>query len=443
MDDGNQLSSWILIIVLLGFAVFFAVTETAFASASRIRIKNAADRGEQGAADALYILDNFDRAISTILIGTNIVHISVASIVTVLVTKTWGMGYVTVSTIVTTLVVFFVGEMLPKSIGKKYPERFSKMFAKPLRFFMVIFRPLAALLTWIGQTAAKLSGGEEEVSFTEDELYDIIDDMEEEGTLNEAQSDLIASALQFGDVTVESILTPRVDVAAVNVDTPVNEILNTVRSYSHSRFPVYEGSIDTVIGVLQIRTFLKAYMKQGDSLNIRDILDDVLFVHQSTNIDELLPEMSKHKTNLAVVTDNYGGTLGIVTVENILEELVGEIWDEDDIVEEPIIDLTDGTCIVDASETVGDLLEHMDLEEYEEDENEDFINTLMGEWAYEQFNTIPKFGDSFTYKRLEVTVASINHNRIRKLKVVRLPEEEKEEKEEKSLIEKLKGDDSE
>jgi len=130
-------------------------------------------------------------------------------------------------------------------------------------------------------------------------------------------------------------------------------------------------------------------------------------------------------------------------VENILEELVGEIWDEDDIVEEPIIDLTDGTCIVDASETVGDLLEHMDLEEYEEDENEDFINTLMGEWAYEQFNTIPKFGDSFTYKRLEVTVASINHNRIRKLKVVRLPEEEKEEKEEKSLIEKLKGDDSE
>ena len=185
---------------------------------------------------------------------------------------------------------------------------------------------------------------------------------------------------------------------------------------------MYEGSIDNIIGVLQIRRFIKAYLRQGDALELRPLLDEVFFVHQSTNIDELLPIMSKRRLNMAVVTDNYGGTLGIVTVEDILEELVGEIWDEDDVVEETVVDLPDGSIETDADESVSDVFEHLGFEDPEEDE--ELVNTRMGEWAYEQFTAIPRPGDSFRYHGLEITVTEMEHNRIRKLKVVRLPETE-------------------
>ena len=421
MDDGSRLP-WIIAILLLLCAAYFAVAETAFASASRNKIKTAADRGDLRAKTALYVLDHFDRAISTILIGTNITHIAAASIVTVAVTRHWGLSAVSLSTLVMTIVVFFAGEMLPKSIAKKYPERFSKACAPSLRFFMTVFLPLSSLLTWIGNAAAKLTRGDPEISVTEDELYDIIEDMTEEGSLDEEQGELISSALQFGDVTVESVLTPRVDLVAIDIADSPEEVLQTVKSTNHSRLPVYEDSIDNIIGVLQIRTYIKAYLKNRGSLDIRPLLDEVLFIHQSANIDELLPAMSKRRLNMAVVTDNYGGTLGIVTVEDILEELVGEIWDEDDVVEEPIVELDEGVLLVDADESVSDVMEQLDYEDPEE--NEELVNTRMGEWAYEQFSAIPRPGDSFRYYRLQVTVTAMEHNRIRKLKVACLPEDE-------------------
>lgn len=421
MDDGSRLP-WIIAIVLLFCAAYFAVSETAIASASRVKIKTLADRGNAAAKRGLFLLDNFDRAISTLLICTNIVHISTASIVTVAVTRAWGLSAVSISTIVTTIVVFFAGEMLPKSISKKYSEKFLLVCAGPMCFFMKLFGPLSALLTKIGQAAAKLTRGDPQISVTEDELYDLIEDMTEEGTLDEEQGDLISSALQFGDVTVESILTPRVDLAAIDIGDSYEEILSLIKSQNHSRLPVYEGSIDNVIGILQIRKFIKAYLRLGSNVDIRPLLDEVFFVHQSTNIDELLPVMSKRKINMAVVTDNYGGTVGIVTVEDILEELVGEIWDEDDVVEENVVQLENGTYRVDAEESVSDVFEQVGFEDPEEDE--ELVNTLMGEWAYEQFTAIPKVGDSFLYHGLSVTVSAMQHNRILKLDVAVLPEKE-------------------
>ncbi len=422
MDDGSRLP-WIIAIILLFCAMYFAVTETAMASASRVRIKAAAERGDARAKSALFLLDNFDRAITTILIGTNIVHIAVASIVTVAVTRRWGLSFVTLSTIVTTVLVFFLGEMLPKSLGKQHSEKLLLSCAGPMRALMKLFAPLSALLTAIGQGAAKLSRGDPEITVTEDELYDIIEDMTEEGSLDEEQGELISSALQFGDVTVESILTPRVDVTAIDVDDPLEEILQLVRNQNHSRLPVYEGTIDNIIGILQIRTFIKAYLRLGDRTEIRPLLDEPFFIHQSTNIDELLPIMSRGKKSMAVVTDNYGGTVGIVTIEDILEELVGEIWDEDDVVEEPIAELGGGVFRVDAEETVSDVFEHLGFEDPEEDE--ELVNTQMGEWAYEQFTAIPRMGESFSYHGLTVTVDEMEHNRILKLKVS-LPEEKEE-----------------
>lgn len=421
MDDGSRLP-WIIAALLLVCAAFFAVTETSMASASRSRIKASAERGDFRAKKTLYVLDNFDLAISTLLICTNIVHIAAASIVTLAVTKKWGVSAVSISTIITTIVVFFAGEMLPKSVAKKYSDTLALSCAPVLCFFMKLFAPLSKLLTWIGQAAAKLTPGDSQISVTEDELYDIIEDMTEEGSLDEDQGDLISSALQFGDVTVESVLTPRVDIVAININSSHAELLSLIKSTNHSRLPVYEGSIDNIIGVLQIRKYIKAYLRLGENLDIKPMLDEVLFVHQSTNIDELLPILSKRKLNIAVVTDNYGGTLGIVTVEDILEELVGEIWDEDDVIEEPMVEIGDGVYEVGADETVSDVFDQLGYEDPENDE--ELVNTLMGEWAYEKFDTIPKPGDSFRYHQVLVTVKDMNHNRIMKLKVALLPAEE-------------------
>lgn len=421
MDDGSRLP-WIIAALLLVCAAFFAVTETSMASASRSRIKASAERGDFRAKKTLYVLDNFDLAISTLLICTNIVHIAAASIVTLAVTKKWGVSAVSISTIITTIVVFFAGEMLPKSVAKKYSDTLALSCAPVLCFFMKLFAPLSKLLTWIGQAAAKLTPGDSQISVTEDELYDIIEDMTEEGSLDEDQGDLISSALQFGDVTVESVLTPRIDIVAININSSHAELLSLIKSTNHSRLPVYEGSIDNIIGVLQIRKYIKAYLRLGENLDIKPMLDEVLFVHQSTNIDELLPILSKRKLNIAVVTDNYGGTLGIVTVEDILEELVGEIWDEDDVIEEPMVEIGDGVYEVGADETVSDVFDQLGYEDPENDE--ELVNTLMGEWAYEKFDTIPKPGDSFRYHQVLVTVKDMNHNRIMKLTVALLPAEE-------------------
>ena len=419
MDDGSRLPIIISVLLLFG-AFYFAVAETAFAACSRNRIKAAVERNESGAKQALYILDHFDRAISTLLIGTNLCHIFLSSLVTMVVTRRWGLSVVTVSTILTTLVVFFAAEMLPKSIAKKFPERLAKACSGSLRFFMTLFYPLSAALSWLGEKAAKMKKSEPELSVTEDELYDIIEDMTEEGSLDEEQGELISSALQFGDLTVESVLTPRMDVAALNVEADGEEILASIKAQNHSRLPVYEGSIDRIIGILQIRKYIKEYLRQGKAPELRTLLDEAFFVHQSTELAELLPMMSKQRINMAVVTDNFGGTLGIVTVEDIVEEIFGEIWDEDDVVEEPVTDLSENACIADADESVTDVFEHLNYEDPED--NDELVDTRLGEWAYQMFDSIPSPGDSFRYHELTVTVTEMEHNRILKLKVVRTPE---------------------
>ena len=425
MDDGSRLSL-IVVILLILVAAYFAVAETSFASVSKVKIKIRADRGEPKAVKAMKVLDNFDLAITTILIGTNIVHITAAGIATIAVTRMYpgSSAAVTISTIVMTLAVFFAGEMLPKSVAKKYSETLSLRTANSLWVFMVVFKPLASLLTAIGNFAARLAKAEAPVSVTEDELYDIIEDMTEEGSLDSERGELISSALQFADTTVESILTSRVDVVALDIKLTPAEMLAVIQKETHSRLPVYEGSIDNIIGILQIRKFIKTYMRDRDKTDVRALLEEPYFIHGSTNIDSLLPEMSRKRVNMAIVTDNYGGTLGIVTVEDILEELVGEIWDEDDVVEEPYKSLGDGAWDCTAEMTVSDVFELLGLDE---DDDDEFTNKLLGEWAYEQFDYIPSVGDNFVYKNIVVTISEMRGNRILRLHV-RLAGKDGEEK---------------
>ena len=418
MDDGSILSVLIILALLL-FADYFAVCETSFAAVSRIRLKTAMERGDRRANKAMYVCERFDKAITTILIGTNIVHLSCASYVTVLVTRRWGLSAVTLSTFITTLVVFFVGEMLPKSIAKKYSLRLALGTASSLAFFMHLLTPVSFVLTKIGEFASRLTKGDSEVSVTEDELYDIIENMTDEGDLDSEQGDLVHSALAFGDLTAESILTARVDMETIDVDDPLEEILSQVKASRHSRIPVYQDSVDNIIGVLQIRRFMREYLQKREKTDLRSLLDEPYFVHQSAKIDELLSVMSSKKINMTIVTDSYGGTVGIVTVEDILEELVGEIWDEDDEVVEPCVDHGDGSYSFDAGVDIEDAFEFMD---YEDPDETDFDHKLLGEWAYEQFDAIPKEGDSFTYNGLRVTVEKVQQRRIMKLHIQRLPE---------------------
>ncbi len=431
MDPDSRLS--IIFVVLLFIAsAYFALTETAVSSVSRIRIRAHAEKGDVRAKRVLYVLDHFDDAITTLLILTNIAHIAAASVVTVFVTRKFGLNAVTLSTFLLTVAMFFLGEMLPKSIGKKINEKSSLACSGLLVVLMKLLKPLCRVLTAVGNASVRHMKGEEEASVTEDELYDIIEDMAEEGQIDEEQSELISSALQFGDVTASSILTPRVDVAALNINDPPEEVLRYIKEQNHSRILVFERTIDNIVGVLQIRKYLKAYIETKKLPDVRKLLDRVFYAHQSMPIDELLAAMSRQKLNMAVITDSYGGTLGVVTVEDILEEIVGEIWDEDDEIREPLVKLAENTYLVSGDETVLDTFDFVGFAEPDEDEEDRFTNLLLADWVCEQFQTIPKKGDSFTYHGLRVTVSEAEHNRIYRvlIEVPEIADDEKEKEEE-------------
>ena len=328
--DADSRISIIFILILLLLAAIFAVAETAFASCSSSKLKVSADRGDERAERAVKILDDFEKAISTLLICTNITHLSIATLVTVIVTRLWGLGVVSISTIVTTLVVFFMGEMLPKSIAKKNPEKFALHTAGLLSVAIKIFSPLAGLLTWIGLKAASLSKGEPEISVTEDELLDIFEDLAEEGVIDEDQEDMMSSVLDFTDTRTGRILTLKKDIVGLDASRPREELFNEINDLTHSRVVVYDKEIDNVLGILRIREYLKEYLNTGVIPDVRDIMDEPYYVSTRTMADELLEEMSKARQNIALVKGVNGRFIGLVSIEDILEELVGDIFDESD-----------------------------------------------------------------------------------------------------------------
>ncbi len=432
MDPDSR--SLIIVCLLFIASAYFALTETAIACVSRNRIKVRLDKGDVRAKHVMYVLDNFEDAITTLLICTNIAHIAAASVVTVFVTRKWGLGAVTASTFIITIAMFFAGEMLPKSIGNKFSEKASLACSGLLVVLMKLMRPLTFILSGIGKASRKLGSSSEEVSVTEDEIYDIIEDMTEEGNLDEEASELISSALSFGDLTVSSIMTPRVDVEAIDINMPSEKILENLLTQTHSRLIVYDGTIDNVVGVLQLRKFLKSYISRKTIPNVRRMTDKVFFAHQSMPIDELFDNMTTNKFSIAVILDGFGGTLGIVTIEDIIEEIVGEIWDEDDEIKEPIVKLSEDTVLASCDETVESVLEALDYEERDEAAADRFTNLLLCDFIFEKIGAVPKKGDSFDYNGLNIRVTEVDHNRVLRAKVVRLKqaaEDESADKKEK------------
>lgn len=406
--------SLLLIFALLVMGAYFASSEIALSSVNKIRIRLLADKGDRGAKNVQYILDHFDQALSTILIGNNLSHILASSITTVLATRIWGTSAVAATTLVLTVIVFFFAELLPKNIAKKYSEHFSQTIAGSLILFMRICTPFSYLLTAIGNGAAKLVGGEDTV--TEDEFYDMVENIAEEGSLETEKGELVQSALSFGNHTAADILTVRVDVEAIDDESTVEEILDCIRKIRHSRIPVYHESIDNVVGILSTRKYVKAYLEQKEKTDLRAVMDPPFFIHESTEAGDLLQVMNRRKVSMAIVTDDYGGMEGIVTVEDVLEELVGDIWDEDDEVVESFVQVDENTFDVDASMNLDDVLDRLGIEDYDEDKVAH--KTLVG-LAYAAFDTIPHEGDSFQYENLKLTVLRMDKRRILTLRIVR------------------------
>lgn len=409
MDDGSWLQLTVFIIfVILG--AYFAGSESAFSALNKIRIKSRAEDGDKKAKKALYIANNFEKAITTLLIGNNITHIAAASVATVFAAGIWDINNTTVSvlcTVVTTAIVFLFSEMIPKAFANDRSDTMSVACAGSLRTLMKIFAPFVAFFTLISSAVSKLFAREERPSITEEELYDIIDTIEEEGVMDEEQSDLFKSALDFSGTAAADVMTVRNDICAIDISLSNAEIVKVILDSNHSRIPVYNGSLDDIIGVLQIRSFLKEYIKDP-LLDPRSMLTETFYVRDTANIDELLSVMRQKKIYLAVVTDDADRTLGVVTIEDFLEELVGEIWDEDDVVDNDFVKMGGNRFLVNTHLLVGDVFGRMGLS----CPNKALASMPVISWIIETFGKFPDEEDSFRYQNIEVTVDEIEDGNI-------------------------------
>ena len=417
---------WVALVILVGFSAFFSASETAFSSLNQIRLKSRAEDGDSSAARVLAMAEQYDKLLSTILIGNNIVNIAAASIGTILFTQMLGAERgATVSTIVLTIIVLIFGEVTPKSLAKEMPEK----VATAVSPFLVLLMALMTPLTWLFTQWKKLLGhfvhsGEAD-TITEGELMTMVSEAENDGELTDRESELIRSAIEFDDVEVEEILTPRVDVVAVEDDIPLEELAQTFAESGYSRLPVYHGTIDNIIGVVHEKDFYIARLKKATKID--DLVVPTLYTTGSTQISQLLRTLREQHHHLAVVVDEYGGTEGIITLEDILEELVGEIWDEHDEVTEDFRKQSDGSWLVSGSASVDDLYEELNLPE-EEDIDSNTVNGLVQEKTCH----LPKVGDRFTLGEYDGVVTRTAKRRVTEVRLTpAAPAEDAEKDDEK------------
>ena len=401
----------IALVFLVACSAFFSASETAFSSLNQIRLKSRAEDGDASAARVLAMAEKYDKLLSTILIGNNIVNIAAASIGTILFTRALGAERgATMSTIVLTIVVLIFGEVTPKSLAKEMPETVATAVSPMLNLLMVLFTPL----TWLFSQWKRLLGhfvhSTEEDTITEGELMTMVSEAENDGELTDRESELIRSAIEFDDVEVEEILTPRVDVVAVEDNTSLDEVAQTFAESGYSRLPVYHDTIDNIIGVVHEKDFYLARLKKETSLE--ELVKPTLYTTGSTQISQLLRTLREQHHHLAVVVDEYGGTEGIITLEDILEELVGEIWDEHDEATEDFHKQSDGSWIVLGSASVDDLFETLGLPE-DEDIDSNTVNGLVQEKTCH----LPKVGDRFTLGSYDGVVTRTAKRRVTEVRL--------------------------
>jgi Hemolysins and related proteins containing CBS domains len=407
------LSLWFfLLFVLLVLSAFFSATETSYTTSNRIRLKAMAEDGNAAAKRVLKLTENYDKFISTVLVGNNIVNIGSASIAAILFTRFFPEETAAaISTVVMTLIILVFAETLPKSISKVHAEKIAMALSSVVDLFVILFSPVVFVLMMLIRLTGTKKGAESP-SVTEDELKYIIESIEEEGILEESESDLVQSALDFDETTVQEIMTPRSSIVAVNIDDSPDAVIQQIIREGYTRMPVYRETVDTIIGVVNVKDIL-VRAAIGKRIVLKHLIKPVTFVYLTMNISSLLDELRQNKTHLVVVVDDYGSTRGIVTMEDILEELVGEIWDEYDEIVDEITSLGDDVYEVSGNTNLEDLFETLEID----DKNFECDYNTAGGWALAVFERIPKVGEAFSYKNLKVTILEADDQRVLKLKL--------------------------
>ena len=407
--EGDSISLIIIVLCVI-MSAYFSATETAFSSLNRIRIKNMAEKGDKKAQLVLNLSENFDNMLSTILIGNNIVNILSASLATVLFVNWLGSEKgPSAATAVVTVVVLIFGEITPKSIAKESPEKFAKFSAPFLRVLMFILTPFNFLFGLWKKLMSVIIKSDDSRSITEEELITIVEEAEQEGGIDEEESTLIRSAIEFSEVEAKDVYTPRIQIEGVPEDATKDEVARMFTETGYSRLPVYRESLDHIIGVIYHKDFHN-YVYNTDK-DISSIIRPAIFVTPNKKIDELLKELQQQKSHIAFILDEYAGTMGLVTLEDIVEELVGEIWDEHDEIVQEIVQISENEYHVLGSADIEEVFEKFDINE------EIDVMTASG-WVMNVLGRIPNEGDSFVYKNLDVTVLSMDEKRVGKISIV-------------------------
>jgi len=417
-----------LLIVFILFVLcgsYFSGTESAFTALNKIKIKSKMEEGDRRAKHTMHIVNNFEHALSTILIGNNVARTAAASVATVIAAREFSdvPNSAVWTTVITTLIFFFFAEMIPKAFANDRSDTTALFFAASMRFLMKVLGPVARFFTWISGWFSRIFAGQDDPSITEDELIDIIDTAEEEGVVDADTGDMLRSAIDFASTTVADVMTMREDICAVDIRMAPADVLEYIREHRRSRLPVYEESLDRVIGVLQVRKFLKAYYHDRNT-DIRTLLSEPYFLSPESLIDDQLDSMSRSRHYLGIVRDEDGKTVGLVTVEDFLEEIVGEIWDEEDVVNEHFFKLGGNRFSVSGDCSYNEMLTEIGMTDYLKD-----TDRTVGAWALGRFGRLPEEEESFVKMLgefyLTVTVDEIADNRIARL-IIKLDDENPE-----------------
>lgn len=407
MLDPNIIYAVAIVICIILSALFSSI-ETAVSFTNTIRMKHAADNGNKKAKTALYIFEHFDKALTAILICNNVVNLGCSSLATVLCMNLLGDVGAAVSTGVTTLLVLTFGEILPKCLAKEHSEKFVYALGGFLKALMIVLTPIIFIFVQIKKIALKIVGEkEEEPEVTEDELKSLVETIEEQGVLEESESEMVQSVLDFDEKTVIEILTPRVDVSAIDIDDDLDKITESIFENRYSRVPVYKDTIDNIVGILHTRDFLEELAK-NETPDINTLIQPAYFIFNTQKLSNILNEFKRKKLHIAIVTDEYGGTLGIVTMEDLIEEIVGDIWDEDEEIESQFTKIGNDEYIVSCDMSLDEMLELFEIDAKKVD-NE---SITVGGLILDTFGTVPKKGDSFEFENLKISVRDVTSQRV-------------------------------
>ncbi len=401
----------IIIVVLILMSAFFSASETAFSTVNKIRLRNYANQGNKRAAKALKIVNDFDKALTAILIGNNIVNIASASLATIVFTEKFGASSVGIATLVMTVLVLIFGEILPKSLAKENAEHFTLGISTVMSILIFFLKPFILMFTALKKLVSKAFVKQKHAnpSVTEEELKFIIEEIEDEGVLEEQESDLVKSALEFDEIAISQILIPRVNIIGVEATDDVEKVKDVFITERYSRMPVYDKTMDSIIGIIHQKDFFNLYINGGK--DITPIVQEALFFSENKKISEVMTEMQRTKNHMAIVIDQYGGTEGLVTLEDIIEELVGEIYDENDDDERDYIKISDNSYNVSGGLSISDFLEYLEL-------GEDIIITdcnSIGGWVMELLEHVAEKGEKASYSIFNITVLEIDDQQIKRV----------------------------